>query len=173
MPLLSLTSTALLVASSHLAPSDPPRLHIGDMEEDHLLAGSELAVYFGYHGIGEGVDSGELGFEFRIPPTILDLQFSLGYMATTDEAYMAYVGTRYQLKLGERVEFCPSAAVGYFEIGEGQDLGNDLMFRIGGEVTKRYGAVEVGLGVYHYSNSGTGYINPGLESVLLTVSYGF
>ena len=167
MPIPCLPTAALIAGLL----SSPPKVPEPESANGSVFEGCELALYTGYHGIGEGVDSGELGLEFRLPPSFLDLQFSLGYMATTDEASMVYVGSRYALEYGGGFELGPSAAVGYYERGDGQDLGNELMFRIGADITRGYGDLEVGLGVFHYSNGGTGHPNPGLESVLLTVTY--
>lgn len=135
--------------------------------------GSQLALYGGYHGIGEAVDSGQLGVEVRLPEALWDLQPVAGFLATSDSAEMVYGGVRREFDVGNGFRWSPSTSIGHYDRGNGAHLGNHLMFRLGFDVTRTFGPFQVGVGAYHLSNAGTGEFNPGVETLLLTVSYRF
>ena len=61
----------------------------------------------------------------------------------------------------------PSLAAGVYEDGDQIRLGHTLEFRSGGDITYRFrNNVRIGVGVFHISNAGLGYRNPGSEQLI-------
>ena len=61
----------------------------------------------------------------------------------------------------------PSLAVGGYEDGDQIRLGHTLEFRSGGDISFRFrNNVRVGVGIFHISNAGLGYRNPGSEQII-------
>ena len=61
----------------------------------------------------------------------------------------------------------PSLAVGAYEDGDQIRMGNTIEFRSGGDFMYRFrNNVRVGVGVFHISNAGIGYRNPGSEQII-------
>ena len=47
-------------------------------------------------------------------------------------------------------------------------MGHTIQFRSGGDITYRFkNNVRIGLGIFHISNAGLGYRNPGSEQIIL------
>ena len=68
----------------------------------------------------------------------------------------------------------PSLAVGAYEDGDQIRMGNTIEFRSGGDFMYRFrNNVRVGFGVFHISNAGLGYRNPGSEQVILNIKFHF
>ena len=92
---------------------------------------------------------------------------------TSDGAVYGYGGFGIDLYLGrcKCIIFTPDFAVGYFEKGDGKDLGNDVEFRSGGEISYRFqDRSRVGIAIHHLSNAGLGDSNPGEESFMVNYS---
>ena len=97
----------------------------------------------------------------------------VGVMGTTDEAYYGYGGFYIDFALAElfpetpvvnRIVVNGNAAVGYYEEGDGKDLGNSLEFRTGAEIAYQFeNRMRLGVAFYHISNAGSGSVNPGTE----------
>ena len=89
----------------------------------------------------------------------------LGVMGTTDEAFYGYGGLLLDLEFGNFV-INPNVAVGYFEEGDGKDLGHEVEFRSGLEVSYKFpNNMRLGVAFYHISNASIGDENPGTEVV--------
>lgn len=89
----------------------------------------------------------------------------VGVMGTTDEAIYGYGGILMDIELGSFV-VTPSLAVGYYEDGDGPDLGHEVEFRTGIEVAYRFdNDMRLGVAFYHMSNASIGDDNPGIEIV--------
>ena len=89
----------------------------------------------------------------------------LGVMGTTDEAFYGYGGLLLDLEFGNFV-INPNLAVGYFEEGDGKDLGHEVEFRSGLEVSYKFpNNMRLGVAFYHISNASIGDENPGTEVV--------
>ena len=93
----------------------------------------------------------------------------IGFLATDESAYYAYFGLSADLYFFKCKCFVltPSLAAGAYEDGDQIRLGNTIEFRSGGDFTYRFrNNVRVGVGVFHISNAGLGYRNPGSEQVI-------
>ena len=93
----------------------------------------------------------------------------VGFLGTDESAYYGYFGLSVDLYFARCKCFVitPSLAVGAYEDGDQIRMGNSLEFRSGGDFTYRFrNNVRVGFGVFHISNAGIGYRNPGSEQVI-------
>ena len=93
----------------------------------------------------------------------------VGFLGTDESAYYAYFGLSTDLYFArcKCLVLTPSLAVGAYEDGDQIRLGNTIEFRSGGDFMYRFrNNVRVGVGVFHISNAGLGYRNPGSEQVI-------
>ena len=93
----------------------------------------------------------------------------LGFLGTTENAFYGYFGLTTDLYFFDCKCFLlsPSLAVGGYEDGDQIRLGHTIEFRSGGDISYRFkNNVRVGVGVFHISNAGLGYRNPGSEQII-------
>ncbi len=93
----------------------------------------------------------------------------IGFLGTDESAYYGYFGLSVDLYFAKCKCFVitPSLAVGAYEDGDQIRMGNTIEFRSGGDFMYRFrNNVRVGVGVFHISNAGLGYRNPGSEQVI-------
>ena len=105
--------------------------------------------------------SGKKAFKFVRP--------FIGFLGTDESAYYGYFGLSVDLYFFDCKCFLitPSLAVGAYEDGDQIRMGNTIEFRSGGDFMYRFrNNVRVGFGVFHISNAGLGYRNPGSEQVI-------
>jgi lipid A 3-O-deacylase len=94
-----------------------------------------------------------------------------GLSATDDGSAWVYLGARRPFRLGGCWQAGPTFAVSYYDQGDGKDLGHEIEFRSGLEVTcVRASGRSLGVEFYHQSNAGLADVNPGSNS--LWVVYG-
>lgn len=130
------------------------------------------AVYAGRWGVGKTGETSELGFEGRRRVDFHDLDLVGGLAGTADEALWVYAGASLGWVLSDRWEVRPGFAISFFDEGDGKDLGGPIEFRSSLELA--YGLrsdLRVGLLVYHLSNAGFYDLNPGANSVVLTIGF--
>lgn len=148
-----------------------------------LLAGApasaiELVLTAGEHNVGKSSDDPpvEAGFMLRLTGTEIwrskggiTLVPAFGAMGTEQDAYYGWGGVALFIPLGAHWGLVPELGAGYYEQGDGKNLGGSLEFRSGLEATYRANdSVRVGVGFYHLSNAGVYEVNPGVNSLLLT-----
>lgn len=101
----------------------------------------------------------------------LGLAPAIGIVAAEDDSLYLYAELRRDFILLERWALTPSFGAGWFN-NEGIDLGHDLEFRSGIEVTRFLaGGRRIGLALYHLSNSSLSEVNPGTETLVLSVGF--
>ena len=116
----------------------------------------------------------EFRVEYRSDAKFWVLKPFGGLMATTDGGFYGFAGVLVDVYLGDRFVVTPSFAPGYYEEGNGIDLGDKLEFRSQIEVAYRFDdRSRLGVAVSHMSNAGIGDSNPGTESVMLYYSIPF
>ncbi len=94
-----------------------------------------------------------------------------GLMGTSDAAIYAYAGILTDFFFGNRIVVTPSFAPGYYENGDGLDLGHELEFRSQLEIAYRFdNRSRLGIAVSHMSNASIGDENPGTESAIIYYS---
>lgn len=120
----------------------------------------------------------QTGLEYRLtggdglPWESTDFGAQVGYFQTDAEGSYAYGGLHLELELAPGLRLTPQTNVGHYERGEGMNLGLDLQFRSGLELSYELGAnLRIGAGMYHVSNGGLGEGNPGEESLLFGIQW--
>lgn len=95
----------------------------------------------------------------------------IGVLATNERSIYAYGGFGIDVVLAQHYVLMPVAAVGYWDQGNGKNLGAHTEFKTGGEFAYRFDdASRLGVAFDHMSNAGIGKRNPGVESALVVFS---
>jgi lipid A 3-O-deacylase len=117
-------------------------------------------------------DALEAGAVLRWPTTgTWGIGAMVGISGTDDGSAWAYFGARRPFRLGSCWQTAPAFAVAYYDQGDGKNLGHDIEFRSGLEVScVRSSGRSLGIEFYHLSNAGLADVNPGSNS--LWVVYG-
>ncbi|HXQ50269.1 MAG TPA: acyloxyacyl hydrolase [Stellaceae bacterium] len=161
MPRVRDAVAAAMVAAALGMPSlaladDPPLVAVGagDIDFDHKEPAAELRAEYRF----------QQGF-FFIKPTV-------GAFGTSRRSVYVYGGLRADLIFFDHYVLMPNAAVGYFDRGNGKDLGSHIEFKTGAEFAWRFdNAARLGLAFDHISNAGITKRNPGTEQLLLMLSW--
>lgn len=105
----------------------------------------------------------------------------VGLLGTSDEAFYIHIGVVSDLPLDtffpdrpnlHNIIFTPIWGVGFYEDGDGKDLGNDLAFRLGVELAYEFeNRSRLGFTFHHISNANIGDKNPGTEMIGMFFSY--
>lgn len=93
-----------------------------------------------------------------------------GILGTNDSQFYGYSGLSTDLYFLRCKCFVltPSLSVGFYDDGDGIRMGHLVEFRSGGDFTYKFkNNVRVGIGIFHISNAGMGYRNPGTEQLVL------
>ena len=133
---------------------------------------TEFNVYTGMFDFSDdGKKSALLGFQHQDENLNRDtflgnLSPISGAMITGDSAAYFYTGVQAQYKLGS-LNFTPSFAPGYYNQGDGKDLGHALEFKsevqLSLELPKES---QLGFSYNHLSNASLGSKNPGANSYM-------
>lgn len=95
-----------------------------------------------------------------------------GLVASTHGTVYGYGGIHLPVSLPLGIIVRPSFAVGMYERGRGMELGHALEFRSSFVVERLISdRVRVSAMIYHLSNAGLGFKNPGLEALGVAVSF--
>jgi hypothetical protein len=132
-----------------------------------------VAVLAGVFEVGDRLDqSAELGVQYRFGSRWWRLQPVAGGTAVADGAYNLYAGVALDLPLGRHAYVRGTFAPGIYGSGsQGKDLGHTLQFRSGIESGWRsHSGWGLGLELYHLSNGRLAEINPGSNSLVVTLS---
>ena len=140
-----------------------------------------LTFYTGQFDITDEVGDDEatlLGFEHRNPNLIRNTfigKFSpiTGGFITDSGATYVYTGVQGQYKLGP-MNILPSFAPGYYEKGDGKEMGSALEFK--SEIKIGFDIFEnsnIGYTYSHISNNDWGTTNPGVDNQSITFSKNF
>lgn len=119
-------------------------------------------------------NAAEIGLEYRFAPAadFYKLIPTLGASMTSDGAYWAYAGVRYDWSVSSHWILTPHFALAAYENGGGVDLGYGLEFRTGLDIAYQLtNNSRLSLGYYHMSNADLGDDNPGADSFLISYSY--
>ena len=146
-------------------------------EEDN----KEISFYTGTFDVidKEGDDQTSLfGIEHKNPNLFRDTflgKFSpvSGGFMTGDSSVYLYTGVEGQYGIG-RLKILPSFTPGYYEKGNGKDLGSALEFK--SEIKLGFDIFEnskIGYSYSHISNNDLGEINPGTDNQQITFSKNF
>ena len=96
----------------------------------------------------------------------------LGYSMTTKKQIYAYGGVSLDLYPNRYFVIAPNFAAGYYNKGDGKDLGFPLEFRSGIEAAIKFkNQMRLGAHISHTSNASIGRKNPGLETVVFFLAF--
>ena len=149
--------------------------------QENLKNDSEYSAYVGIFDIidKEGDDKADLyGFEHNNPILFRDTlvgRFSPitgGFITDKNSVYL-YTGVQAQYKLGP-MSIVPSFAPGYYNAGNGKDLGMPLEFK--SEIKVHFDILKnskIGYSYGHISNNDWGSKNPGVNNQQITFSKNF
>ena len=123
-------------------------------------------------GILDNDNETRFGLEYRfVPITVLDIVPSIGGIIGSDGAKYVYVEARHDFYLTDSWILIPSFGPGLFFGHDKIELGNRVEFRSGLELAYGFqNNYRVGVAIYHLSNGGISSINPGTESIIMSLS---
>ncbi len=131
-----------------------------------------LVVNAGFVGIfNRFAETLRYGAEFRWREMgVLKLRPSAGIINAENDASYYFLGLRRDFALSEHIILSGSFDAGYFEERDELQLGLQMEFRSGAELSYRFdNEYRIGLALYHLSNGGFGDRNPGTEAVVLSL----
>lgn len=139
--------------------------HAGPSRADE----SGLRVSTGVTDFGRGHETVEVGLEHRFATDwCLGLGPHVGAFVTLDESFFLYAGTDQRINLGRFWFIDTGTSVGFYEKGDGKDIGGEFEFRTGIAVGRRLrDGSRLSFGFFHMSNSSYYRRNPGMNSLLL------
>jgi hypothetical protein len=113
-------------------------------------------------------NSWRYGGEYRFSPLgPWRLRPALGAVVAENDARYYFVGLRRDFPLSGRWVLTPGFDITSYDEGRGIDLGSELEFRSGLELSHPvHRNWRLGIGVYHLSNGGFGDRNPGTNSLV-------
>lgn len=128
-----------------------------------------LRVSTGVTDFGRGHETVEVGIEHRFATDwCLGLGPHVGAFVTLDESFFLYAGTDQRINLGRFWFIDTGTSVGFYEKGDGKDIGGEFEFRTGIAVGRRLrDGSRLSFGFFHMSNSSYYRRNPGMNSLLL------
>jgi len=128
-----------------------------------------LNVSTGVIDFGKDYETAEVGIGYRFPTDwCLGLGPNVGVFVTADESFYVYAGTDQRHNIGRFWFIDVITSVGFYEAGDGKDIGGELEFRSGVAVGRRLpNGSRVSFGFFHLSNSSYYRRNPGVNSLLL------
>ncbi len=131
-----------------------------------------LAAAIGPYNVLRRDKEAQLRLEYRFSYRFLSIiRPVIGALATNDGTAYGYGGIRLEAVIAHHFVIMPQAAVGYWERGNGKNLGSHVEFKTGAEFAYRFADYSrLGVAFDHISNAGIGKANPGVESALLVYS---
>ncbi len=131
-----------------------------------------LAVAIGPYNVLRRDKEAQLRLEYRFSYRLLSIiRPVIGALGTNDGTFYGYGGFRVEAVIAHHFVIMPEAVVGYWERGNGKNLGSHLEFKTGAEFAYRFADYSrLGVAFDHISNAGIGRVNPGVESALLVYS---
>jgi lipid A 3-O-deacylase len=130
-----------------------------------------LAVGAGSYDFDKAHPAGELRGEYRFSQGLFFIKPMVGVLGTNRGTVYAYGGLRADLVFLDHYVVMPNAALGYYNRGNGINLGSHLEFKTGVEFAYRFdNAMRLGIAFDHISNAGITQQNPGAENLLVMFS---
>ncbi len=115
--------------------------------------------------------SGLFNLEYRHGTRYGPFKPMIGGLVNTDHGFHVYAGIRMDLYLTDKIVLTPSFAPGFYERGDGKELGHVIEFRSGLDLAyRRKNGTRIGAEVHHLSNASLDENNPGTETFLFTYS---
>ena len=131
-----------------------------------------LAVSIGMFNFNKTPSPVEAGFEYRHPTGVWKMAAAGGLYANADGAVWVFGGLRRDFRLAERWWITPAFGASLYSQGNSKNLGGALEFRSAIELGREFrNRTRLAFGIYHLSNAGIYYPNPGSNSLILTYSW--
>ena len=142
-------------------------------------AENKLNIYSGvFDHSDDGKRAGLIGIEYMNLSSIKNsfvgnIYPVSGVMITDDEAVYVYTG--YQMNHNsDYITISPSFAVGYYDEGDGKDLGHEIEFKTQIQLLFEISSnSELGISYNHISNASLGDKNPGANSYMFNFTKKF
>ncbi len=142
-------------------------------------AENKLNIYSGvFDHSDDGKRAGLIGIEYMNLSSIKDsfvgnIYPVSGVMITDDEAVYVYTGYQMNQK-SDYITISPSFAVGYYDEGDGKDLGHEIEFKTQIQLLFEISSnSELGFSYNHISNASLGDKNPGANSYMFNFAKKF
>jgi len=131
-----------------------------------------LAVSVGMFNFNKSETAPEGGVEYRHPTGVWKMTAVGALYANVDGAVWVFGALRRDFRLAERWFVTPAFGVALYSQGNGKNLGGPVEFRsaveLGHELKNRR---RIAVGIYHLSNAGIYFPNPGSNSLFFTYSW--
>jgi hypothetical protein len=131
-----------------------------------------VSLGLGYYDINRQTNEAvDFRLEYRHGEKLWIFKPWVGIEGTSDGAVYGAAGILVDVFWGRRVVVTGSFGAGYYENGDGKDLGNELEFRSQLEIAYRFDdRSRLGLAFSHISNASIADVNPGVEILNLYYS---
>lgn len=131
-----------------------------------------VSLGLGYYDINRRIDEAvDFRLEYRHGEKLWIFKPWVGVEGTSEGALYAAAGILVDVFFGRRVVVTGSFGAGYYEEGDGKDLGHELEFRSQIEIAYRFDdRSRLGLAFSHISNASIADTNPGVEILNLYYS---
>lgn len=114
--------------------------------------------------------TGMFAAELRFKKLLWWVRPHVGLLTSGKGAFYGHFGFGIEVPLPYGFSATPALAMGLWDNGNGEDLGNILEFRSGGELAWRHeNGWGVSAGYYHISNASLSRRNPGLDYAQLSI----
>ncbi len=136
-------------------------------------AQSSLSFSAGQLGVSDELREPQwYGVELRFAATMRwGIVRGVGYQRAACGANYVYADFRKPLWLSDRWVLSPHFGTGLFTDSNQVNLGHDIQFRSGIELAYRTrGNLQIGLGITHLSNASLSKLNPGTETIGVSLS---
>ncbi len=115
--------------------------------------------------------SAQLQGEYRFGDVLWIIAPFVGLMGTSSGGFYGYAGFGFDINFGANWVATPTFSGGYFNRGDGTNLGSSWEFRSGAEFDYRFeNRSRLGIAFYHMSNAGVAKSNQGEQALLLVYS---
>ncbi|HVS01954.1 MAG TPA: acyloxyacyl hydrolase, partial [Thermoanaerobaculia bacterium] len=112
-----------------------------------------------------------LDLEYRFAPRRWAITPLVGVLGTDEGGYHLRAGFGRDFPLGERFSALVTFAAGFYDQGNGKDLGEHVQFRSALDLGVRLRrGLRLGVSVAHLSNASLEERNPGVETLTLTLA---
>ena len=130
-----------------------------------------IVVGLGGFDLNDNEKAGQFEVQARFQRRIWLFKPQIGAFVTTKSGFYAYGGGSMDWFFGRRYVVSPSFSVGFYQKGDGKELGGTLEFRSALEIAYRLRSrARVGIQVGHLSNAGIFDANPGTEFGIINYS---
>ncbi len=131
-----------------------------------------VSLGLGYYDINRQTNEAvDFRLEYRHGEKLWIFKPWVGIEGTSDGAVYGAAGILVDVFFGRRVVVTGSFGAGYYEEGDGKDLGHEIEFRSQIEIAYRFDdRSRLGLAFSHISNASLGDTNPGVEILNLYYS---